>query len=344
MIAVPSPAGGEAKPEAAAQTYAPTLGPDTVEVADDVILHDAARNKDVIMRVYYPREEGRYPVIIFSHGAGHSKDAAPRLMRYWSSHGYLCILPTQGTKRPVRTVGGIVRTVREFRRRNELGPDAWADRAADISFVANSLPELEARVPGLKGKMDAERMAIAGHSFGAYTAALIGGATLYYKSGGTKSYKDNRMRAVLLLSGAGRDAFGLTEKSWQRMTLPMMVMAGSDDPGIKRAQGPLWRAEPFRFAPPGDKYLVFITGANHLTYLGPWTDAATDAGGPLHWYREKKATLKHTRDKSFLFDCVKIASLAFWDAYLKDDEKAKAYLASSALEDFSQGWVKISRK
>ena len=38
------------------------------------------------------------------------------------------------------------------------------------------------------------------------------------------------------------------------------------------------------------------------------------------------------------------ASLAFWDAYLKGDARAKSYLQSRALEKSSHGAVKISRR
>ncbi len=36
--------------------------------------------------------------------------------------------------------------------------------------------------------------------------------------------------------------------------------------------------------------------------------------------------------------------LAFWDAYLKKDPNAKQYLASDALEKFSEGRARVDRK
>jgi hypothetical protein len=38
------------------------------------------------------------------------------------------------------------------------------------------------------------------------------------------------------------------------------------------------------------------------------------------------------------------AALAFWDAYLKNDASAKAYLQSDGLSSFSQGIAKLERR
>jgi len=40
----------------------------------------------------------------------------------------------------------------------------------------------------------------------------------------------------------------------------------------------------------------------------------------------------------------KLGSLAFWDAYLKDNRRAKAYLHSQDLPSFSNGIVKVESK
>ena len=45
-----------------------------------------------------------------------------------------------------------------------------------------------------------------------------------------------------------------------------------------------------------------------------------------------------------IFDYVKMASLAFWDAYLKDDAKAREYLKSDALPAYSKGALTLSKK
>jgi hypothetical protein len=49
-------------------------------------------------------------------------------------------------------------------------------------------------------------------------------------------------------------------------------------------------------------------------------------------------------DQKAIFDYVKMTSLAFWDASLRDDAKAKEYLKSDALPAYSKGAVTLSKK
>ena len=61
--------------------YSARAGPHRVLTIDQLVLHDAARNKDVPLKIYYPEGAGPFPVIVFSHGLYGSKDA------YWASTG-----------------------------------------------------------------------------------------------------------------------------------------------------------------------------------------------------------------------------------------------------------------
>jgi hypothetical protein len=49
-------------------------------------------------------------------------------------------------------------------------------------------------------------------------------------------------------------------------------------------------------------------------------------------------------DQKVIFGHVKIATLAFWDAYLKGEPDAKAYLGADSLRTESHGTVKLLRK
>jgi hypothetical protein len=102
-----------------------------------------------------------------------------------------------------------------------------------------------------------------------------------------------------------------------------MVMTGSQDRGID-GQPPAWREEPFRFSPPEDKYLVFIKGANHMTFTG------------------RPAQIGIQPESRF--EDIRMAGLAFCEAGLKQRREAKEWLASDALETYSHGGAKLSRK
>jgi len=56
------------------------------------IWHDAARSRDLPVKLYFPIEgAGPFPVIIFSHGVGGSREAFTYLGETWASHGYVAV-------------------------------------------------------------------------------------------------------------------------------------------------------------------------------------------------------------------------------------------------------------
>src|SRR6266478_2457558 len=45
--------------------YGLANGPYSVSEVEDLVLHDAHRNKDLHVRIFYPNDSGKYPVIVF---------------------------------------------------------------------------------------------------------------------------------------------------------------------------------------------------------------------------------------------------------------------------------------
>src|SRR5205085_1277074 len=177
-----------------------------------------------------------------------------------------------------------------------------------VTFLLDSLAEIENRIPALKGRLDRVRVGVGGHSYGAYTSQMIGGATLKLPGEATRrSFADKRVVAVLLMSAQGRDRIGLTDGSWDSLRVPMMLMTGSEDTG-RAGQSPDWRLEPYKFSPPGDKYAVFIEGANHLSFTGRWAESnqSDGAGGLLARRYERVA---RGTDQKAIFGYVEQASL-----------------------------------
>jgi hypothetical protein len=103
-------------------------------------------------------------------------------------------------------------------------------------------------------------------------------------------------------------------------------MTGSLDRGAGE-QDPEWRKIPFERSQPGDKYHVFIQGANHMSFVSAKTLLPARAA-------RNESILGYTNS----------ASLAFWDAYLKADRAARSYLQSDALSNSTHGAVKLSRR
>ncbi len=302
-------------------------GPSAVTEVSDIVLHDAKRNKDIHVRIFYPSDPGKHPVIVFSHGAGGSQNCCDALTRHWASYGYVTLQPTHDDSAIQRRNSGeenirFVQAVRDALKK----PALWESRPQDISFVLDSLPELQKSIPALAGKIDADRIGVGGHSMGAFTAGAIAGALVDLPGRPASKFADPRAKAVLLLSPQGPGEFGLTDHSWDRISLPLLSMTGSLDSGAGR-QGPQWKKIPFERSQPGDKYHLFIDGANHMSFITADTLSPARAA-------QAEAILGYANS----------AALAFWDAYLKGEPAAKDYLQSDALANSSHGAAKLSRR
>lgn len=173
------------------------------------------------------------------------------------------------------------------------------NRVGDVAFILDSTDQLTAQLLALRGRMDVTRIGVGGHSLGAYTTMLIGGVTADVGGQKARSFRDPRVRCVLPISAQGTGQQGLTDSSWSALTIPMLTITGSLDKGAG-GQGPEWKQEPFERSPAGDKYLVFIEGANHVAFGGARPGVITEV--------------------------VQAGTLAFWNACLKDDAAAKGSL------------------
>jgi dienelactone hydrolase len=286
-------------------------------VAETITLRDEQRNKDIIVRVSYPQTGGPFPILLFSHYSGGTKDDYQPLVQYWVSHGYVCVQPNHSDS---PQVGG---------RRGPTALQDWKNRPRDLSFLIDALDALAGKVPALEGKLDKSRIGAGGHYFGAYSANLLAGMRVFDEAGAASlSFADARVSAVVLLSPQGTGQ-GVTRDSWADVRTPLLVMTGSNDVSVRTGNTPRWRTEPYQYSPPGDKYLVFVEEL-YPGYGGISTMVReAPASGPPNC-----AHVAYTQS----------ATLAFWNAYLKGDAQALAYLRSQELQNYSKGAATVSWK
>lgn len=228
-----------------------------------------------------PGNGGARGVVIFCHGLGSSGRAYGVMTEPWAEQGYLVIHPTfadsiftVAATRPDLTLDPedpdlvLWARARPALRPVMHGilhdPDHWLDRVRIVRQVMEHLPAILSSTGNGGASLP---MAIAGHSFGAYTAQLFAGAEIDLPDG-PRSFRDERFSAALVLSGQGRDQQGLREGSWDGMTGPVLTVTGKQDGGAK-GQDWRWKCEPFDLAPAGGKVLAVLDDANH--YLGGMT-------------------------------------------------------------------------
>ncbi|MEM6429725.1 MAG: hypothetical protein AAF708_10835 [Deinococcota bacterium] len=283
-------------------------------MTETLVLEDALRGKNLLTTVVYPTTAASFPVIVSSHGFLGSGSAPRALAEYWAAYGYVVIMPTHADSRDFGPPPTDTRPA---------SPAAWDNRSQDIALLLNSLDVLEHALTHFTGAFDSSAIAVAGHSFGAYTTLLVAGATVTTPDGQTRSFDDPRPRAFLTLSPPGLGEWtGLDETSWDSLNHPIMFATGSLD--FVAGRGPAWSQEGYLFSPEGDEYALFIEGADHEDFSG----------------REPK----EGAPAEVIYASLRSASLAFFDAYVQDVNAARDYLQSDQLERGSSGIAVINSK
>lgn len=277
--------------------------PSPVLSVSPVVLPAPDRAVDLEVRVSAPVTGADLPVVLLSHGQGHSNHLsslngyAP-LANFWAAHGFVVIQPTHLSSRTLSldpsTPGA---------------PLYWRSRAEDMKRVLDGLDAIESAVPQLRGRMDRGQVAVAGHSMGGHTASLLLGARLTDPQDGTEvDLADARVKAGILLAAPGRgDA--LTDevaKNWpffsttdfSRMATPTLVVAGDkDESAHMTVAGADWHADPYVLSP-GRKALLTLFGAEHgLGGISGYDVAETTDENPARVSAVQRLTCAYLRSE-----------------------------------------------
>ncbi|GAB2650226.1 hypothetical protein GCM10027271_05010 [Saccharopolyspora gloriosae] len=234
-----------------------------------VVLPVPGRPVDLEVRVSAPVTGTGLPVILLSHGQGHSHhlsslDGYAPLVDHWAAHGFVVIQPTHLSSTTLRL--------------DTDEPDAplhWRSRVLDMSAVLDRFDEIEDAVPQLRGRLDREKVAVAGHSMGGHTASMLLGSRLTDPTDGSVvDLTEPRIKAGVLLAAPGRGGDAVTEFvaenypfflgiDFAEMAAPALVVAGDADASEHlTVRGPQWHADPY-FLAPGPKSLLTLFGAGH---------------------------------------------------------------------------------
>lgn len=300
------------------EAYASDIAPGAAVEARDVLAGDADIGSGLTCR--WPAERSPAGFVLFCHGLGASGDAYAALSRHLAQHGYLVIHPTFSDAigrvaarepalglDPGADLTGWTNVPAARLRMHEIlhSPQRWLERIATAKRVMDRLDDVfDATCGRPAGPLPG---AVAGHSFGAYTAQLLAGAEIDLPDGGIGRFRDARFAAAIVLSGQGRDQQGLRDGSWDRMDGPVLTVTGTLDRGAKGGDW-RWKSEPFELAPAGDKYLAVLEDGDH--YLGGFADNGAQPIVPAQQ------------------EAVGQLSLAFLDAHVRRKPRARAWLRS----------------
>jgi len=284
-------------------------GPFRAEVRD-VRWRDAARGRELPLRIRVPDAPGGRGLILFSHGLGGSLDGGRYWGEQWASHGFFVIhLQHLGSDESVwREATDPGRAMREA-----AGLDQFIDRVLDVKFVLDELVRRQQAGDPITAKMDLTRVGMSGHSFGAITTQAIAGQD-FGTGARARMIADARPSAFIAFSPSARSANAA--RKFANIDRPFFSVTGTRDGKVGMGLGvpPAQRLIPFAGMPAGDKYLLNLDDADHMIFNGAGrrrSDGADPARDELHT-RLARAT-----------------TTAFWLVYLNGDAAARKWLADA---------------
>ena len=291
--------------EARANSYDPlAINPAFHPSHVDLTVHDAARNRDLPVRVYLPTNTAPEPVVLFSHGLGGSREGSVFLGEHWAARGYVAVfLQHPGSDDSVWKNAPGQQRMRAMNQAASL--DNFLLRVQDVPAVLNQLEIWNTdKTNLLAGRLDLKKVGMSGHSFGAVTTEAVSGETMPV---GGQQFTDPRIQAAMAFSpsspktGSAAKAFGLVKIPWMLMTgTKDIAPIGDTDVKSRLAVYPALHGAP--------KYEVVLNNAEHSAFTGRALPGDREPRNPNH-HRVMLAL-----------------STAFWDAHLRGDAGALAWL------------------
>ncbi|MGK7930838.1 MAG: alpha/beta hydrolase [Microcystaceae cyanobacterium] len=301
-------------------------------------LTDPKRNRTFNAIVYQPqRWRGeKTPVIIISHGLASRPEDFDHWGQHLASYGYLAVLPQHigsDSQQIEALLTGLSREVFDI--------DEFINRPLDVSYV---IDELERRNQAeFAGRLQLNKVGVAGHSFGGYNMLALGGATLNFDHLETVcrrdqwsvnvalllqcraldlspqarqiNLKDERVKAILTLNPVAGDIFGA--EGLKNLKIPVAFAAGSSDPATPAA---IEQLRAFVWAGSEAKYLALVRGQAHVNFtrLDAQTQAMFDGFEHLTFPKQ-----------DILDKYANIYTIAFFERHLLGDEAFAPYLTSA---------------
>ncbi|MBK6862241.1 MAG: acetylhydrolase [Ideonella sp.] len=230
---------------------------------------DTARERAVPVRLYLPRSASRaqpVPLVVFSHGIGGSRAGYSYLGRHWAGQGFASLhLQHVGSDRSVwfGNPFGLPARLHDAAQEGEV-----LARVGDLRFALDRL------LAGSEGeRIDRERIAAAGHSYGANTTLLAVGARIE-RDGRRLALRDARLKAAVLISAP----------PFYGEASPAVVLGGIDVPSLHITATDDVIRIPGYYSPADDRVAVFdATG-------GPRKALAVFDGGSHSMFTDRAGT------------------------------------------------------
>lgn len=167
-------------------------------------------DSDVALDAPVVSADGPFPLVVYSHGSGGLRYVASHFTETLASHGVVVVAPDHAGNT----------TIDQFVGSMDEPQVIAANRPVDVAVVITALLDGSAD-PDITDVVDADQIAVTGHSFGGYTALAAGGGV-----GSLDIAADDRVDAVIAFAPA---AGLLSDEDLAAIDVPLMVVSGTLD-------------------------------------------------------------------------------------------------------------------
>jgi predicted dienelactone hydrolase len=265
-------------------------------------LNDTFKN---IARRNAPARDGKFPLLVFSHGNGGFRHQNTFQAEYLASHGYIVAAPDHTGNAALTILPDQIIIYNSLTR----SPERRDDRPHDLSFLLTHLARLAAEEGHwLHGRLAPDQVGAFGHSFGGFTVCRA-------------VELDARIKAILPMTLAGTLAESADAKP---CPVPLLVILGDKDRTVKEIGNERSIAYFERAA--GPKYLLNFKDAGHFTFT-EMTQINPNFGDGIGVEKDDEGNVKlkfsDAREDQRITNEY---SVAFFDAFLRNDASARKFI------------------